>query len=125
MSRNGETGQATDQTILTRLLAAGYEPTLIAQVAEVPLDDILSMMPDRRELAAADAEIQANLRRLAQRTIEEAFHILDEGSYANKMKLVMKFGGDMLRILGHGDRDEMAELRDEFQTMMNEIRGAE
>lgn len=111
-----------NRELLVRLLEAGYEPTMIAQAADMPLDDVMDLMPTRSEHGATDAQIQAGIRQLAARTIEEAFHILDEGSYPNKMKLILKFGGDMLRILGHGDKDENEELRGEFAKLMEQMR---
>ena len=110
--------------MVERLLQAGLKPTMLASVLDIPLDDVLAMLPEeRRRAVKSDAAIESAMRELAWRTIEEAMLILDEGNLDLKMKLISKFGGDMARVMSATDKDDMADMRDEFKSLTRSLRG--
>jgi hypothetical protein len=110
--------------IVTRLLEAGYDATALSQALDIPIDDILPLVPpERRRLVAADAQLAEAMRMVAWRTLEEVMKVLDEGSPAMKMKLLQKFGGDLARAITTTDKDEMEDLRNDFRELMRETRG--
>lgn len=119
---------STEQPIhsgtIERLLAGGIKPTMLASMLDVPLDDVLALIPEeRRKAIKSDAAIEAGLRELAWRTIEEAMMILDEGNLDLKMKLISKFGGDMARVLTNTDKDDMEDMRREFADLAKQLKG--
>jgi len=114
----------SDASMVERLLQAGLKPTMLASVLDIPLDDVLAMLPEeRRRAVKSDAAIESAMRELAWRTIEEAMLILDEGNLDLKMKLISKFGGDMARVMSATDKDDMADMRDEFKSLTRSLRG--
>ncbi len=100
----------------------GYDPTTLASALELPLEDVVALVPpERRQIAAADAELAKAMRILAWRTIEEAMMILDEGTPMLKIKLIQKLSGDLARTISVSDKDEMEDLRKDFRELMSGI----
>lgn len=114
-----------DDTI-SQLLQAGYAPTTIALTLDVALDRVIELMPseERSQIAAADDLLRDGIRFLAWRTLEEAMRVLDEGTADNKMRIISKFGPQMVTILGKEQKDEMADLRQDMQNILMEVRSS-
>jgi hypothetical protein len=113
-----------DEPVIRKLLASGYDPTMLSSALDVPVAGVLELVPpERRSVAAADAELQIAMRELAWRTIEEAMLILDEGTVPLKLKLIQKLAGDLGRVISVSDKDELADMRESFAALAAEIRG--
>ncbi len=114
---------AENDEIIERLLGAGYDPSMLANTLDLPIEDVLALVPaDRRSQAVADAALQNAMRALAWRTVEEAMMILDEGTVPIKLKLIQKLAGDLGRAITVADHDEMEDLRNDFRALTSELR---
>jgi hypothetical protein len=110
--------------VISRLLDAGYDATSLSNALDVPLENILPLVPpERRRLIAADAQLAEAMRMLAWRSIEETLRLLDEGSIPVKMKLLQKFTGDLARAIASTDHDDLEDMRADFRALMRETRG--
>lgn len=109
--------------MIRRLLAAGYSPVALSLALRMDLDEVAALSPEKENLATPDSLIEDGLRILAWRTIEEASRILDEGTPPLKMQLIKTFGTQMRDILGTNSSDGLDDLREQMNSILDEIRG--
>jgi hypothetical protein len=108
--------------VIEMLLTAGYSPSFVARTLDVQPADLVGLGVSAEFLTPADAEVRDAVRRLANRVVNEAERILEEGSQQLKMSLVQKLLTPMMKFLTIESPDDLKNLQQEMAAVLREVR---
>lgn len=116
---------AVPKAVLEKLLNAGYQPTLLARILDVDLDNVRSMTPKtRQQYAPSLEELREAIRVVAWQAIAQMQATFTSGTHEQKMRLAQGLLAPMVRqAIAQADAPkELEELRADFESMMEEMR---
>lgn len=107
---------------LSKLLDAGYSPATIASSLDLPLELVMQYAGHRGDIEVADDDaLVTAARQLVWRTVDEAFHILDEGTMANRVTLIGKVAGPLFRMMENAGSGDLDDLREDMKALREAV----